>query len=98
MTNITFFDSSNTLLDLFNGVAAQLPAFPFFILGAIGIIIFLSNTGEDYKKVLILEGFILSIAGAFFIIIGWADISIISIGVILFIAGIFATLFIKKDY
>jgi hypothetical protein len=91
MTNITFFDTSNNLLDLFNGVARQLPAFPFFILGALAIIIFLANMNEDYKKVLMLEGYILSVVSGFFVILGWADISIIAIGAIAFVVGIFTT-------
>lgn len=97
MVNITFFDTSNTLLDLFNGVRTNAPALPYFILGAAGLIIFLTNINEDMKKVFTLEGFILAIISALFVALKWVDVSIINFGVIMFVLGLFATFFMKKD-
>lgn len=97
MVNITFFDTSNTLLDLINGVRTNAPALPYFILGAAGLIIFLTNINEDMKKVFTLEGFILAIISALFVALKWVDVSIINFGVIMFVLGLFATFFMKKD-
>ena len=98
MTNITFFDTANTIIDVFNGVIGQLPAFPFVVLGAVALVLFLTNINEDTKKVLMLEGWVISILSGLFVALGWLDINIMAIGGVAFVIGIFATLFMKKDY
>jgi 4-hydroxybenzoate polyprenyltransferase len=91
-SNITFMDSSNTLLDIFAGVNAQIPSFSLIILGALSIIIFMMFQNYEIKKILLFEGFILTIVGLLMVTMGWLAMMYIMIPVILLIFAIFFNL------
>lgn len=96
--NTTFYDTANNLLDIFTGINTNVPSFPYFILGALAIVIYLTNINEDIKRLMVVEGFYLSIFTGLFIALGWLPISILYLTIFIFCAGVFTTLFIKKDY
>lgn len=98
MVNTTFFNTTNNILDIYTGINSNISGFPYLILGALAIILFLGNLNESAKKIMIIEGYIMAVVSAIFIGLQWLDISVIYIPLFCLSVGIFATIFIKKDY
>lgn len=96
--NTSFLDTSNGVTDIFTGINQNVPSFPLWILGASAIIIFIVFHTEDIRKLLILEGFSISLIAGLFVAMAWIPFLYIMPPILVLFAGVFLTFFAKKDY
>lgn len=90
--NVTFLNSTNTIMDYLNGVNTMTDGlFSIFFLIGVFIIIFIMYAGYDIKDVLLTDTFICTILAVLLWGVGWVGYGVPAICVV----GLFGSIMVK---
>ena len=89
-SNITFFDTANTFLDVTAGVNANLNnSLGILLMFALFVIVFIMFQRYEFRQIMLFEGYIMFMIGLLMVTIGWLSVSYFIIPVLLLAFAIY---------